>query len=412
MNSEKVAIGSAVTAAVDRLMAALDELSKEIHGHPELRFAEHYAASLLCEFLERYGFLVSRGVAGMETAFVGTATVGDGRGPRAAVFCEYDALEGLGHACGHNVIAAAGAGAGVAAYEVLRERGLGSGQVVVVGSPGEEGGGGKVRLLEAGVLDNVDVALMIHPAGADEVYRPNLGRLSLEIEFNGRAAHAASAPEEGRNALDAATLFLCGIGLLRQQVRSSSRVHAIVVDGGQAVNVIPEYSRLKVFVRSPDAGYLRGRLLEAVRQCAVGAAIATGTTQEVREVAPAYVPLIANPVLAGLVADGFELVGRNVEACEQGMTGSSAGSTDMGNVSEVVPAIHPYIELAKGVAGHTREFERAAGGPGGSQAVRDGAVVLGQAMVRVIENPKVVVEAREAWRRQKEEMESVRDEQW
>jgi metal-dependent amidase/aminoacylase/carboxypeptidase family protein len=200
-------------------------------------------------------------------------------------------------------------------------------------------------------------------------------------------------------------LFLTAIGLLRQQLRSSSRVHAIVVEGGEAVNVIPESARLKVFVRSPDGDYLRGRLLGAVRDCAEGAALATGTSATVSEVAPAYVPMRANPVLASLVEEGFGLVGRD-SAVVDDLGASSAGSTDMGNVSEVVPSIHPYIGIAPGVAGHTREFEAAAGGPAAQRAVLDSAVMLGQAVVRLIEEPDLVASA---WQAFKEQSGAVRD---
>lgn len=388
-------IASQVRAAVEEMAGDLESLSKQIHDHPELRFEEHRAAGLLSDFLEANGFVLERGLAGMPTAFRGISRSGDG-GPTIVVFCEYDALAGIGHACGHNVIAAAGAGAAAAAARVVKDRSRASGSVVVLGSPGEEGGGGKVRLIEGGVLRGVDAALMVHPAGADEVYRPNLGRLSLEVTFRGRASHAASAPEEGRNALDGAILFLNALGLLRQQLRSSSRVHAIIVEGGEAVNVIPESTRLKVFVRSPDGDYLRDRLLRAVRDCAEGAALATGTAASVSEMAPAYVPMRANPVLASLVEEGFGLVGR--DPIDAGYPGaSSAGSTDMGNVSEVVPSIHPYIGIAPGVAGHTRDFEAAAGGPAAQRAVLDSAVMLGQAVVRLIEDPDLVASAWQAF---------------
>ena len=176
---------------------------------------------------------------------------------------------------------------------------------MVLGSPGEEGGGGKVRLIDAGVLDGMDAAVMTHPAGFDAVSRTNLGRLSLEAVFHGRASHAAAAPEIGRNALDAVTVLLVAIGLLRQQVRTDSRIHARIAEGGQSINIIPELARAELFVRSPDHDYLRGRLYEAVRDCVQGAALATGTTAELTEPAPAYDPVLANPVLADLAAKTF-----------------------------------------------------------------------------------------------------------
>lgn len=385
---------SEVVAAVDQLLPDLLAVSREIHAHPELRFEEEHAAGVLTGLLENNGFQVERGVGKMPTAFEARRRFG-AEGGRVALVCEYDALEGIGHACGHNIIAAAGAGAALAVAAVLANRPGASGELLVVGSPGEEGGGGKVRLVEAGVFHGIDAALMVHPAGSDEVYRPNLGRLSLEVVFRGRASHAASAPEQGRNALDAAALFLVAVGLLRQQIEASSRIHAIIVDGGDAVNVIPEHTRLKVFVRSPDATYLRGRLLEGVNACATGAAVATGTGVTLAEVAPAYVPMRPNEVLSKLIEEGFRLSAREPTS-RAGSSTQTAGSTDMGNVSEVVPSIHPYICISPGVAGHTRDFEAAAGAPGGDQAVRDGAILLAHAAVKLLESPELV---RLAWER-------------
>lgn len=388
----------AVRTAVGLISPDLEKLSRAIHDDPELRFEEHNASRLLCQFLEEEGFSVETGVAGMSTAFSAKRVFGNGSGPTIALFCEYDALEGIGHACGHNIIAGAGAGAGVAAATVLRSVHGVNATLLVIGSPGEEGGGGKVHLIDRGALEGIDAALMIHPAGSDAVRRPNLGRLSLEVSFAGRASHAASAPEEGRNALDAVTLFMVAIGLLRQQLRPSSRVHAIVLEGGDAVNVIPERTRLKVFVRSPDGAYLQERLLSAVSDCAAGAALATGTTSSIVESAPAYTPMRTNSVLADLIRDGFTQLGRSPEdSKDEVLTASSAGSTDMGNVSAVVPSAHPYIGIAPGVAGHTRDFEKAAGSEKGMQGLLDGAVILGQAVVRLAQDPGLVANAWKAF---------------
>jgi amidohydrolase len=380
---------------VDGLTDDLLALSHEIHTHPELRFAEHHASALLCDFLAGAGFTVRAGVADLPTAFVAERVLGSG-GPTIAVFCEYDALLGLGHACGHNIIASAGAGASVAAARWLDAHG-GNGRLLVVGSPGEEGGGGKVALVEAGVLDDVDAAVMVHPAGYDAVSRTNLGRVSLQASFTGRASHAAAAPELGLNALDAATLLLVAIGLLRQQVRSDSRLHANVVEGGDSINVIPEHSRVTLFIRSPDPEYLRGRLFEALRDCVLGAALATGTTSTLEEVAPAYDPVRSNPVLTDLATRVFDSVGRPIHP----VTGTSgpAGSTDMGNVSQRVPAIHPYIRVVPGVAIHTRDFEAAAGGVDGDRAVTDGATLLATMVTGLLCHPDLVASARDAFER-------------
>nr|MDA8391591.1 amidohydrolase [Actinomycetota bacterium] len=239
----------AVTQAVSDInhqladrQAGLVALSHEVFEDSEIRFQEHRSSARVAAHLEKEGFEVNRGTGGMPTAFRAERAIGTG-GPSLAIFCEYDALPEIGHACGHNVIATAGAGAAAAVASQLEAEGTPC-RVIVLGSPAEEGGGGKVKLIQAGQLDGVDAAIMVHPAGFDAEYKANLGRVALEVAFTGRAAHAAATPDEGRNALDGAALFLTAIGLLRQQLRSSSRIHAIIVEGGGAVNVIPERARL------------------------------------------------------------------------------------------------------------------------------------------------------------------------
>lgn len=368
----------------------LTGLSHAIHEFPELRFTEHQAARRLREFLAAQGFDVTQGVAGMPTAFLAERAFSAG-GPVIGVFCEYDALPEIGHGCGHNIIAAAGAGAGILAAGWLAARGALAGKIVVIGSPAEEGGGGKIKLMDAGVLAGIDAAVMVHPGAVDAVERGSSGRLSLEANFTGRAAHAAGAPWRGRNALDGATLMLVALGLLRQQLREDSRVHAIVDEGGDAVNVIPERARLKVFVRSPDLDYLRQRLESAVHDCAAGAALATGTTAEVREIAPAYEPVRSNPVLGALAEQAFAALGRPAARQAPG-----AGSTDMGNVSRRIPAIHSYVGIGAGLVGHTREFAAAAGSPAGDRAAIDAAALLGTLAAGLITHPELVAEAKHA----------------
>lgn len=382
-----------VRAHVDAIADDLVALSHDIHARPELRFAEHEAAARLAEFLSA-DFDVTTGVAGLPTALRAERRLGDG--PTVAVFCEYDALPGIGHACGHNIIAAAGAGAGIAAARALRRHGVG--RLIVFGSPAEEGGGGKVTLVEAGELTGVDAAVMVHPAGFDAVSRTNLGRVSLDVTFTGRASHAAASPELGCNALDAATLLLVAIGLLRQQLRSDARVHANIVEGGAAINVIPERSRVSLFIRAADAEYLRDRLYPAVRDCVQGCALATGTSGDLTEVAVAYQPVRTNPVLGRIAGAAFEELGRPIDP-ETGRSGP-AGSTDMGNVSQVLPAIHPYIGIGPGLALHTREFAAAAATAEGDKAVVDGATMLATVLTGLCTRPELVAAARAAFEAQ------------
>lgn len=393
-------VGSLVTTVFEVQQMVLDlrpdliEISHAVHRAAELRFEEHRSSQILQDYLSGQQFVVTHGMADMATAFVGERRFGEG-GPTIAIFCEFDALDGIGHGCGHNIIAAAGVGAAVAAGRWLAERGEAQGRILVVGSPGEEGGAGKIRLLDAGALAEVDAAIMVHPAGFDAVQRSNPGRAAFEVRFRGRAAHAAAAPEEGRNALDAATLLLVAIGLLRQQIRPDARIHTIVRDGGQAVNVIPEEASLSVFLRSPDGAYLRDRLYQALRDCAEGAALATGTEVEIQESSPAYLPVDPNPVLLTLAERALAAVGRCTAT--GGANGGSAGSTDMGNISQVVPAIHPYLCVTPGGILHTRQFAEDVVSVDGDRAVIDGATVLGAMACTLLTTPDLVEEVKRAF---------------
>lgn len=376
---------------VDGIATHIVDTSRRIHAHPEVRFTERFAANLLTERLRTDGFDVEAGSAGLDTAF--TATYGNSEAPSAptiAVFCEYDALEGIGHGCGHNVIAAAGLGAALATKRWLQAHPQHPGRLAVFGSPAEEGGGGKTYLLDAGYLADVQAALMVHPAGEDRVRMQALARVALEVSFTGRPAHAAGAPEEGINALDAANLTMTAIGLLRQQLRPDSRVHGIVTDGGQAANIVPEHAALRLFVRSPDDGYLTDRLLPAVENCARGAALATGASVEISRPIPAYTNMSTNEVIGNLCGEAFTALGR--EAADP-TPGAVLGSTDMGNVSRVVPSAHPCLRLRPGLAMHTREATAAAGGDEGDRAALDGALLLAHCLTRLYAEPELLAAA-------------------
>jgi len=389
---------SALVLDLQRAMSGLDrdlvEVSHAIHQYSELRFEERRSSALLQGYLRRQGFLVTAGLGGMETAFWAERCY-DQPGPTIGIFCEFDALEGIGHACGHNIIAAVGVGAATVADRWLMENGKARGKIVVIGSPGEEGGGGKIRLLDAGILSEIDAAVMVHPAGFDAVRRINPGRVGLDIKFRGRAAHAAAAPEEGRNALDAATLLLVAIGLLRQQIRGDSRIHAIVRDGGQAVNVIPEEASLSVYVRSPDGAYLRERLETAVVRCAEAASLATETKMTIGEASPAYLPVVANPALVALAEEVWGALGRSSGTGDSGTVLS--GSTDMGNVSYIMPAIHPYLCVTPGAILHTRDFAREAMSENADRAVIDGTVALGTMACALLSFPWLIEAVRDSF---------------
>lgn len=380
-----------IARLVGELREEILETSHRIHERPEIRFTERYAVKFLSDSLRGHGFEVRQQIAELDTAFTAEfVNRGNGHVPTIAIFLEYDALEGLGHGCGHNTIAAAGFGAAIAVQRWLAQHPEIPGRVLAVGSPAEEGGGGKTHLIEAGVLADVDAAMMIHPYGENVVRWPTLAREAIDFVFTGTPAHAAATPHEGNNALDAATLALNAIGLLRQQIRPESRIHSVITDGGQAPNIIPERASIKTFVRSPDPSYLARRLVPAVHNCARGAALATGTEVEISEPVPSYAAMRTNAVLAELISSTLHKLGRelNSELNEHG-----TGSTDMGNVSEVVPSAHPCLQLLPGVTLHTHETAEAAGSEAGDQVALDGAVLLATATAELFTQPTLLAEA-------------------
>jgi amidohydrolase len=337
-----------ICQAVDRLGDELDTLSRQIHDHPELGYQETRAAGWLTEFLAAQGFAVERGVAGVDTAF--RATMDKGAGPTVAILCEYDALPGIGHACGHNVIATAGVGAG-AALAAVRTR-LPGGRVQVIGTPAEEGGGGKVKLIRGGVFKDVDCAMMIHGFDRTILHQDLLGIVRVTFEFTGKASHASADPWEGVNALDACIQTFNAVSMMRQQMRPDCRVHGIITNGGAAANIIPESAAATFYVRAPriDAMW---ELYRRVVACAEGAAQASGASLKVTQHDNAYEPLKRNQTLLDLFAANMPAAGLSAgEAIPDRL-----GSSDVGNVSQVVPTIQPMIAIApSGTAIHTREF--------------------------------------------------------
>jgi amidohydrolase len=338
----------------DRLL----ELSDRIYSEPELGFQEHRAAQRLSAVLEEAGFRVDRGVAGMATAFV--ARRGGGPGPRIAILAEYDALPEIGHGCGHNIIGTAAVGAGLALAPLMAALG---GELLVIGCPAEEGAvdnaGGKVVLVEAGWFDNVDAAMMVHPSTRNAVGGTSNARVALELKFHGKNAHAAGAPHEGINALDAAIQSFNGWNALRQHLKPDVRIHGIITRGGVSPNIVPDYAEVRMYVRSRDFTYLK-EVEEKVKNCARGAALATGARVEFRYTAKPYYNLVTNRTLASAFADNLSALGLEVSRDD----GGSTGSTDMGNVSHVTAAIHPYLAICPpGVAAHSREFAAASVSP-------------------------------------------------
>jgi len=341
-----------VQKELNELEDELCELSQEIFDNPELKFEEYQAMKWLTDTLEENGFKVDKGVGGLETAFRARCRKSNGEGPTLAFLSEYDALPGLGHACGHNLIAAIGLGAGLGLCAVMDEL---DGDLLVIGTPAEEGGGGKVELLKAGVFKEVDAALMFHPADETLVGRGSLGIKELKVDFYGEAAHAASRPEKGVNALDAAIATFNNVNALREHMKDSSRVHGIITDGGEKPNIVPEHAGAKFYVRAEELDDLQ-ELLEQIKNCARAGGLATGAEVEISEEGHGYKPMNPNPGLVDLVRNNLEELGEAVGEHEGGM-----GSTDMGDVSQALPAVHPYIKIAEeGTPAHSKAFAEAA----------------------------------------------------
>jgi amidohydrolase len=378
-----------VAAAVDRLADELERLSHEIHGNPELAFKEEKAHAWLTAFLEKHGARVERGVGGLATAFRATIR-GTGAGPTVALLAEYDALPGIGHACGHNVIATAGAGAGAAIALALGTLPF-PGEVQVIGTPAEEGGAGKVKLMDAGVFGGVDAALMIHGRCGTQVWRPSLGIVKVTAEFFGKAAHASSWPWRGVNALNAVIGLFNALDAMRQQLRPDARVHGIIANGGAQPNIIPEYTRADFYLRALDKDYCR-ELLRRFQACAEGVAAATGCTVKVTPDPIIHEPLKPNATMARLFERNLATIDFAVDP-DDGQAGF--GSTDCGNVSQVIPTIHPYIRISPdGVPGHSREFAEWARSPLARAGMLAGAKALALTALDLLASPEELRAAR------------------
>jgi amidohydrolase len=374
---------------VDRRAEVLVDVSHQIHAHPELNYQEHFAHDLLTDVLAGEGLAVTRRAAGVDTAFLATAGT---TGPTIAVLCEYDALPAIGHACGHNVIAAAGLGAGLAAAALAEELG---GRVVVMGTPAEEGGGGKVKLIDAGAFSGVDAALMVHPADADLTAMDVIAVQEVAVTYRGEAAHAAAFPHRGRNALDALVLGYVNVAALRQHIAPGERIHGIVVKGGDKPNIVPSLTEAEWMVRSPTLARL-ARLKERFTACLQAGADAAGCTVELVWRDPAYADMVDNGVIGELYRVNAGDLGRQVVPPTLG--GKVVGSTDMGNVSYVVPSIHPMIRVAPpGVPIHTPEFATYAGGEAGDAAVLDGAKAMAFTVADLWLDGDVLATARAEW---------------
>ncbi|HVE93012.1 MAG TPA: M20 family metallopeptidase [Actinomycetota bacterium] len=372
----KQAAREAVESAREDLVA----LSHAIHARPELAFEEKEAAARVSDALSRAGFEVQAGICDLPTAFTATS----GTGPlRVAICAEYDALPGIGHACGHNIIAASAVGAAIGAAAVADEAGL---TVTVIGTPAEEGGGGKILLLERGAFDGFHVAMMVHPAPTESAEPPTLAVAHFDVQYHGKDAHASAFPELGINAADAITVAQTAIGLLRQHMRPDERVHGIVTKGGDAPNIVPSHTSAKYYVRAATLDDLDG-FRRKVMNCLEAGALATGATLEVGEKHPPYAHVAHDARIAALYRRNAEKLGR--EFPDPGpLARRAAGSTDMGNVSLVVPSIHPMIGIGSLPAvNHQPEFTAHCVTATADKAMGDGAVAMALTAVDLATDP-------------------------
>ncbi|MGV3464212.1 MAG: M20 family metallopeptidase [Heyndrickxia sp.] len=363
---------------VQSLQSKLWEMSDYLYHHPELGDQEFNSMKLLVDFLEEHDFAVETGIVGRPTSF---KAVYDSKkpGPTIAYLSEYDALPGIGHGCGHNMIGTMGAGAGVLLSKVVDDIG---GRVVVLGTPAEETNGAKVPMAEQGVFHDIDAAMILHPS--DESYESgeSLAMDAIQFDFRGKSSHAAAAPEQGINALDAAIQLFNGINALRQHVTSDVRIHGIIKEGGLAANIVPDKAVAQFYVRAMDRKNLN-EVVEKVKNIAQGAALMTGAQLYIDNYELSYDNMITNQSLSQLFTENLLSTG----IAEVKKSRDSYGSIDMGNVSHVVPAIHPYIGLdSPGLSAHTQEFADITITDNSHKILAQGALALAQTGYDLITN--------------------------
>jgi amidohydrolase len=374
-----------IKGEVEARRRELGELSLKIHSNPELGLQEVRAAAWLTQYLEENGFSIERGICDLPTAFRGSYGQGS---PAIAILGEYDALPKVGHACGHNLIAACAAGAAVASRPAIDRFG---GTIMVIGTPAEELQGGKVIMAERGAFRDLDAAMIAHPEAYDCATTQALACQSLEVEFFGKAAHAASQPEVGINALEATINSFVAINSLRQHIREKARIHGIITDGGEAANIVPANSAATFLVRAADDAYL-DELKERVINCFIGAATASGARLEYKWSDIRYAPMLNNLTLARLFRQNMQSLGRKVRLTD---LHRGFASTDMGNVSQLVPSIHPYVAIApEGVLIHSPQFALAAASEAGIRGLLDAAKTLAMTVIDLVANPGIVTKVK------------------
>ncbi|MEH7226039.1 M20 family metallopeptidase [Bacillus sp. JJ1566] len=385
---------SEILAAIEENKDRFYEISAYIGANPELGHEEFKACKILTDELKKQNFDVVIGTAGLPTAF--EATFDSGKpGATIGIMSEYDALPELGHACGHNLIGTMGIAAGIGLSKVIHETG---GKVVVYGTPAEETKGGKVTMAEQGIFDHLDVAMMVHPLSHYEKSGASLAMDAIQFEFFGKAAHAAAAPHEGINALDAVIQTFNSINALRQHITSDARIHGIISEGGQAANIVPDYAVAQFYVRAASRAYVN-ELVEKVKKCAQGAALQTGATMEWSFYEFSYDDMVTNEAFSDVFTETLIELGVNPEEIHERADG---GSLDMGNVSHVVPSIHPYVKICdEPFACHTHGFREAALSNQGKEAMILGAKTMALTGYKILTEPQVLENIKEEFAKNK-----------
>ncbi|MBI5235207.1 MAG: M20 family metallopeptidase [Deltaproteobacteria bacterium] len=366
----------------DRLEGLITGMSDAIYRTPELGLKEFKTSGLMQGSLKSAGFSVEAGIAGLPTAF--SAAFGSGS-PVIALLAEMDALPGIGHGCGHNIAGCASIGAGIALSKALHGSDI-QGTVLVLGTPAEELGKGKIDMLSAGVFNGVDAAMMVHGSSRRMVVKHFLGLIRLNISFKGRSSHASAYPEEGINALDAVIQTFNSINALRQQFRPDVRVHGIITDGGKAPNIIPDRAEASFYVRANDLKELDS-IKKRVIKCAEGAAISAGCTLQADEVGELNAPMKIN--MAFIEAYRGALKTLNMQE-DSSPPDKNVGSSDIGNVSQVCPTIHPHVPIRPGINIHTCDFADATITPDGHRALMEGVKALGLTAIELLSNPSTL----------------------
>ncbi|MBY8999638.1 MAG: M20 family metallopeptidase [Candidatus Heimdallarchaeota archaeon] len=380
---------------IDENRGLFFSVSKEIWENPEVGFEEFKASELLAKIIQEAQFDTELGVASLDTAIYALHP-DQKEGPTVAILAEYDALPEIGHGCGHNLIAAAALGASLALGSIKKEL---PGKLVFMGTPAEEGGGGKIFMINAGLFKDVDAAMMFHPSATKNyVGRGGLAVKEIKIEFFGKTAHASSEPEKGINALDAIIQIFNGINALRQHITSDARIHGVITNGGVKPNIVPGYASAEFYVRAQDDNYCE-ELVNKVENIAKGAALSTGARLEFERVGHAYMSRNVNKVLGAAFTKNMNAIGEKTHTVEHG---KGLGSSDIGNVSHVVPTIHPYIGISKDeINGHSTDFAKAASSEYGNEQMLKITKALAMTAIDVFTTPELVKEMKEDFEKTK-----------